>query len=226
MSWQICQTWQTWEPNFLVDTKHMYKLYMEARALEAYSIRFWNPRLNRDFPMHEGWVVAPEQPVHKNQTNGKQRMDTFVEWFDDNQDIHIGLLLHEAKREGQPIKALEEQAISYAIPVILERSLQGLYILTTLGTKFRLWYLAAGQTVPQPLFHTDAGLGCKEAYIDAGTHEAAEAYVHFLTQMKGSPKLLRAPTLPSQAHLLPIFESSESFSGGSSSNTAMGPSNP
>ncbi|KAM0668620.1 hypothetical protein ACQRIU_002182 [Beauveria bassiana] len=181
----------SWEPNFLVDTQHMYSLYMEARASEeyGYSIRFWNPRLNRNFPMHEGWLVAPKQPVHKDQTNGKQTMDTFVEWLDGNQDIQIRSLLHVAQREGQPIKALEEQAISYAIPVILERSLQGLYILTTLGTKFRLWYLAAGYAVPQPLFHADAGLGCQEAYIDAGTHEAAEAYVDFLRQMKGEPEV-------------------------------------
>lgn len=192
--------------HYILDSVHMWKLYEEAKGLEAYSIRFWNPKLNQEFNMQDGWLVAPEQFVHIDLRNGYERMDTFVEWFDVAQYLHIGVMLHEAKREGQNVRDLESQALGYARSVISERSLQRLFVITTLGTGFRLWTVESGADAPLLPYFGSATPGQKKAYIDAASPDASSYYKTFVDEIKATPKLLRAPTVPSQAHLLPTLQ--------------------
>ncbi|KAK8144714.1 hypothetical protein G3M48_005463 [Beauveria asiatica] len=208
--------------HYILNSAHMWKIYEEAKGYEPYSVRFWNPLLNRDFRLEDGWIVAPEQLVHRDTRNGDQRMDTYVEWFDEDQHLHIGMMLHEAKKEAQSAKELEKQAVSYAKDVISERSLAGLYILTTIGTKFRTWYLASGDDSLRAL-DGGIGMGSRSLYHDAATTEASDIYAYFVQQVKGDEKLLRAPVLPSQAHLLPAMHqvSHGPSIGESSSSAAM-----
>jgi hypothetical protein len=192
--------------NYILDCAHMRKLYNEARGYESYSLRLWNPRLNRDFRFEEGFVVTPEQLVHLDNRNGYERMDTFVERYDEYQDLHIGVVVHEAKREGTNVKKAENQAFEYAKCVIQERSLQGVYVFVTVQTAFRIWYLKAGsREKPEPLFGKKAS-GEKNDYLDADTAVGSREYRRFVERVKSVPTLLRAPPLPSQAALLPMVQ--------------------
>ncbi|KAM3548225.1 hypothetical protein MY1884_009267 [Beauveria asiatica] len=192
--------------HYILDSLHMWKLYEEAKGQEAYTIHFWNPRLNQDFTLRDGWLVAPEQFVHTDLRNGYERMDTYVEWFDAHQYLHVGVMLHEAKREGQNVRDLESQALGYARSDISERSLQRLFVITTLGTAFRLWTVENGADAGLLPHFGPATPGLKKAYIDAASPDASYYYKNFVDAIKAIPKLLRAPIVPSQRHLLPTLQ--------------------
>lgn len=194
----------------ILDHPHMRWLLENARGYEAYAISFWSQRLQMSFPEPE-WAVMPEQYVALHPGRGdKRKMDTYIAYYDGMTHLQIGVMVHEAKREKKTPKEVESQALEYAKDVTKERMLASLWIITTIGTRFRTWNFVNGAKDMKALFGGKKGEG--DSYIEAETAEASNHYAYFIHLVKTSHPLMEAPTLPSQSNLLATRATSTSGS--------------
>lgn len=173
------------------------KAYSDAKVFKSMSLRFWSPVLNYHFPVSENWLVSPSQLVHRRDSEqAAPRIDLFIEYYDPNQHMKIGVMMQEARRESYSAKALEKQAFEYAEEVVVERMVHTLYVLTTIGTTFRTWYFCRGSNSLTALMSGERGK--KEFYIDASTWEASDVFRTFIESIKTSQLQLSTPKQPSQ----------------------------
>ncbi|KAM3497045.1 hypothetical protein MY11210_009722 [Beauveria gryllotalpidicola] len=178
-------------PPHILHNAQMLLLYNEAKGYEPYSVRFWNALLNQDFTFNEQYVVAPEQLVHLDLRNGRDRVDTVVEHF--KSGAHRYFMIHEAKRESQNAEELEAQALGYAAAIVKERRLGTLLVLTTIGVTFRTWFITHDDIKLRPF--SNGGSRAQTSYLSVDTTEGDYTYVAFMNAVKESTRLPNAPTL-------------------------------
>ncbi len=115
------------------------KLYQDARInMEYNSSAFWQVYLQSAF-YESGYIVVCEFPTGRS----KRRVDIVVRSYDENEHTLSSFLFHECKRpDGNPTQ-VGNQARSAARLAIERDRLGGVYVMTTIGTRFRSWYMEA-----------------------------------------------------------------------------------
>ncbi|KAI1152483.1 hypothetical protein F4825DRAFT_475944 [Nemania diffusa] len=177
------------------------KLYENAqrRDIEYTSSAFWQAFLQSHFYPASNYAVVCEYAPGD---HSRSRIDITVLRYRDTEHEVIRLILVEAKRPGGSPKDVETQALRGCRTVMENENLMGLYAITTIGTTYRTWSASQWRKGLSPL-HGEAPLGTKDGYIDADTAEA-QSLLADIEYIKTEPTPLRvAPTVPSQANLLP-----------------------
>ncbi|KAK5629114.1 hypothetical protein RRF57_004829 [Xylaria bambusicola] len=165
------------------------KLYQDAvDSIEYKSSAFWQIWLQRAF-WEDNFIVVCEFPPD----NSLRRVDIVVREYNQDHNTLTSIVYTESKKPNGSRREVEEQAADAARLAIEHDNLAGVYAMTTVGTRFRIWYMSAEAQVLEPLDETDE-------YIDADSEYASRIWgtIEFI---KGEPPLRIAPVLPSQALL-------------------------
>ncbi|RYO92539.1 hypothetical protein DL764_008122 [Monosporascus ibericus] len=168
------------------------KLYEDAGAdIEYKSSAFWQVFLQRAF-YEDFYIVVCEFPPD----SSRRRVDIVVRRYDQNQHTLSSFMFHECKRPGGSLKAVEEQALDAAKLAIERDNLTGVYALTTVGTRFRSWFVNVDDLKLAPL-HGLETFADRQQYIDVDDPNAIELS-RTIGTVKQNPPLRRAGVLPSQ----------------------------
>ncbi|KAJ9129989.1 hypothetical protein NKR23_g12392 [Pleurostoma richardsiae] len=172
------------------------KLYNDANAAGARhefpSSSFWQVILQRTF-WEDHFIVICEQPPD----NSLRRVDIVVRFYNEDDDTLLSIIFHEAKGPNGNAKEVEEQAYGAATLAIARDRLTGVYAITTIGTRFRAWYLGPGDQALKALYGLDEGQ-TRRRYVDIGSEEGHEFH-KAVDLIKANPPQRLAPVVPSQS---------------------------
>ena len=123
--------------------------------LEFAASAFWQTLLQLQFPLLGYSVIGEQSPDN----NSRRRIDVTVFYHEDEDDTTATLLLVEIKRRGHAnVNTVEEQAQRGAGIHLESSQADVVYVLTTWGTRARVWYVRRAEPDQlQPLFGGAAG---------------------------------------------------------------------
>jgi hypothetical protein len=149
------------------------KLYEDASGpTECHPSAFWQVFLQMAFPFSEGYIVVCEFPPAR---GSRRRVDTVVRYYDADYNTLTSFKYTESKRDGGSAQEVEAQARDAAKTAISADRLTGVYAMTTIGTKFRVWYMDS-QTERLTALQGRQVFGERSEYVDADSHQASELW--------------------------------------------------
>ncbi len=179
--------------NIVPATDVLRKLYEDTqhKNIEYASSSFWQVLLQGLFPEEE-YIVVCEYPPDLS----RRRVDIVVRLYDLSQHTLASFIFHECKRPDGSASEVEKQVFSVAKLAIQADNLTGVYVVTTIGTSFRMWFLSSKERRLMALHGTNAG--SLHGYIDIDSDVAYELPA-FIQLAKESPPLWVAHVLLSQS---------------------------
>lgn len=166
--------------------RYLYGL-ANRTGYEHKSVKFWSLWLQYEGFPERDWLVTTEQPPDGSES--LRRVDIVIELYNPSEDTLSSVLWLEAKKPGGDYKTVYLQGLDAGQRAIAHDGLPGVYVVTTVGTAFCMWYLEAKGLELIPL----NGPG----YIDAGSEES-HVMMEGIVTIKSSPPFRVAPTIPSQ----------------------------
>ncbi|RSL56368.1 hypothetical protein CEP51_014404 [Fusarium floridanum] len=187
--------------------RYLYNL-ANRTGYEHKSVKFWSLWLQYEGFPERDWLVTTEQPPDGSES--LRRVDIVIDKYDPNEDTLSSVVWVEAKKPGGDYNTVYLQGLDAGQRAIDYDGLYGVYVVTTVGTAFCMWYLKAGRKQLTPL----NGPG----YIDADSEES-HVMIEGIAAIKGSPPFRVAPTIPSQP--LPALDAQETPDHGAWVGTDM-----
>ncbi|KAL1864062.1 hypothetical protein VTK73DRAFT_6191 [Phialemonium thermophilum] len=141
------------------------KLYNDARAAgatnEYTSSAFWQVLLQKVF-YEDQYIVVCEFPPNES----LRRVDIVVRKFDEDNNTLSSIIFHEVKGRDGNAKMVETQALGAAKLAMERYMLSTVYTVTTIGTRFRVWFVSANEGILQPLTPPDVEVGSRKQYVE------------------------------------------------------------
>lgn len=160
---------------------------------QADSTSFWQNFLMIYFPGAEQflyyWGTHPDESLRK--------ADGVIKKYSTSQHTALLIIYIESKRDDVNMKVVEQQAVIAMSLAIEQHRLSGIYALTTIGSKFRFWFMRARDTTLIPL-HGYA-VGNKWEYIEIRTEAGIKEFEASVNLIKSETPVMEPTTLPSQS---------------------------
>ncbi|OAA60451.1 hypothetical protein SPI_05575 [Niveomyces insectorum RCEF 264] len=169
----------------------LLKLYEDAAERgEHRSSAFWQVFLQKAFYEEEFIVVCEAPPAEAS----RRRIDIVVRRYDKDHHNLTSLVFNECKGRYGNRSDAETQAITAAHAAIAKARLAWMYVMTTVGTTFRVGMVWGRKFAIGPI----PGVYTRTSYIDANSNEAGELW-SAIAHIKNNPPP-RIPTeVPSNA---------------------------
>lgn len=128
---------------------------------------------------------------------GRARVDLLIRGLDFNNSTLHFILVGEMKGSYKSPSEVENQVLQRAREAIAAQSLQGIFAFTSLGERFRFWYVSEEDQQLSP-FDSEIPAGNLDGYVLLDSH-AGESIEATCTIIKRDRPLNKAPVVPSQA---------------------------
>ncbi|KAF9772909.1 hypothetical protein IL306_009345, partial [Fusarium sp. DS 682] len=106
---------------------------------------FWQAYLHRNFP--RPWQLLCEQGPDESM----RRVDMKVIYYNSEEGNLSPVLLVEVKRKKGSMSEVQDQGLDAAEKAIDSLNLTGMFVITTIGLNYRVWYVSREDTQLQPL---------------------------------------------------------------------------
>jgi len=153
----------------ILNTPELMKLWQDAQIHPEWATtRFWEYLFNQIVFSDGKWSVASQQPPTRD-PDDVRRVDLVVERISDS----AVLLFLEAKRAQATktmVEAVESQAFTACCAKLCETGAYGVWAMTCIGTRTRLWAYKYNLDYLTAFYPSDSGLSELSEYVEISTH--------------------------------------------------------